>query len=63
MTDYYWDAQPPGNYWEPDDDLIDQAKVEDEYYSLADAVVDAAIEEALLRRAERKLNCSTISKG
>jgi len=45
---------PPGNYWEPDDDRIDHARVEDERLSLADAILACAIEEALLRRAERK---------
>lgn len=54
MTDYYWDAQPPGGYWEPDDDRIDHARVEDERLSLADAILACAIEEALLRRAENK---------
>ena len=53
MSDYCWDAVPPGGYWEPDDDLEVA-----EHQSLADAILDSAIEDALLRRAERKLNAS-----
>jgi hypothetical protein len=54
MSDYYYDAVPPGGYWEPGDDRIDQAKVEDENKSWADRAIEAAIDEALLRRAERR---------
>ena len=53
MTDHY-NAQPPGGYWEPDDDRIDWARIKDKEQSLADAITDSAIEEALLRRAEMK---------
>lgn len=54
MTDPNYMAVPPGWYWEPDDDRIDHARIEDEARSLADRVVDAAIEEALIARARRR---------
>jgi len=54
MGDPMWMAVPPGGYWEPDDDRIDWARIKDKEQSLADAITDSAIEEALLRRAGRR---------
>lgn len=51
MSDPMWMTAPPGGYWDERDD-----EEPEDYYSglsMADAVLDAAIEEALLRRAEK----------
>ena len=58
MSDHNYMAVPPGSYWEPDDEREQRAFERGEYHGLADAIVESAIEEALLRRAERKRNAA-----
>lgn len=55
MGDYYYNAVPPGGYALDEDERREQMAYErGEYQSLADAVVDAAIEETLMARARKK---------
>ena len=51
MNDY-----PPGGYWDMDDqERLENAERDEELNrSWADMVIDAAIEESLMRKAERK---------
>jgi len=55
MSDPEYLAVPPGGYSLDEDERREQLAYErGEYQSMADLVVDAAIEEASIRRAESK---------
>jgi len=57
MSDPEYLAVPPGGYSLDEDERREQLAYErGEYQSMADLVVDAAIEETLLARARRKLD-------
>ena len=54
-SDDCWYTTPPGTYALDGDELIEQARINGEYQSLADQAVYEAIIEARLRRKERDL--------
>lgn len=55
MSDPYYNAVPPGQYWDEDDrERLENAERDEELNkSWADMVTDAAIEEYLMNRKEK----------
>ena len=54
MSDPNHNAVPPGSYWDMDDQERLDNEDEELCKSWADAVIDAAIEESIMRRREEK---------